>query len=90
MAHLTLDKSNYQAYTGGQLLNLDPKEFDILWLLAEKPGVIHKGKDLFAELKKAYPLLEENPFKNYLQQLLQKLNQKLIQVIDEDRYRICF
>ncbi|MFT5169130.1 MAG: DNA-binding response OmpR family regulator [Saprospiraceae bacterium] len=90
MAHLTLDKSNYQAFTGGLPLNLDPREFDILWLLAEKPGKTYKGKDLYEELKKLYPLLKENPFKKYLHQLQNKLNQKFIQVLEEDRYRIAF
>ena len=90
MASLTLDKSIYQAYTGGQVLNLDPKEFDILWLLAEKPGKVFREKDLLNELKKAHPMLDENPFRKYIFQLRYKLNEKFIQVLDEGMYRFSF
>jgi DNA-binding response OmpR family regulator len=90
MANLTLDRSNYQAFTGGQVFTLEPGEFDILWLLAEKPGRTYKEKDLYEELKIANPLLEVNPFKKYINQLLNKLNQRFIQKLDEDSYRILF
>ncbi len=90
MANLTLDKSNYQAFTGGQALNLEPKEFDVLWLLAEKPDKTYREKDLYNELKKAYPQLQKSPFKKFILQLRYKLNRKFIQALDEDRYRIAF
>ena len=90
MAHLTLDKSICQAYTGGRTLNLEPKEFDILWLLAEKPGKTFKEKDIFDELKKIHPQLEENPFSKYIHQLRYKLNKNYIQMLDEGLYRFSF
>lgn len=90
MANLTLDRSKYQAYTGGQLLNLEPREFDILWLLAEKPSKIHKESDLYAALKKAHPQLQKQPLRKYIRKLYQKLNEKYIQILDENRYRMAF
>jgi len=90
MGNLTLDKSKYQAYTGGHDLQLNSKEFDILWLLAEKPGKTYKEKELYEELRKVHPHLQQSPFKNYVLQLREKLNQKYIQILDENRYRIAF
>lgn len=90
MANLTLDKSKYQAFSGGQELNLDRKEFDILWLLAEKPGKTYKEKELFIEVKKSHPQLKENPFKRYIHQLRYKLNRRFIQVLNGDCYRMVF
>ncbi len=90
MPHLTLDKSNYQAYTGGTPLNLDDKEFDILWLLAEKPGKTYKESELYQEMKKTHPQLQKSPFRKYIHKLRYKLNRKFIEVIDDNRYRIAF
>jgi len=90
MAHLTLDKANYQAFSGGAPLKLDRKEFDILWLLAEKPEKIYKESELYQEVKKSHPQLQKSPFKKYIHQLRYKLNRQFIQILDEDRYRISF
>ncbi len=90
MGNLTLDKSRYQAYSGGKPLNLEPREFDILWLLAEKPERIYKENELYSELKKAHPQLEKSPFRKYIHQLRYKLNRKFIQIIDENRYRMAY
>jgi len=90
MPHLTLDKSNYQASTNGQAINLEPREFDILWLLAEKPGKTFKGKDLLGELQKSHPQLTENPFRKYINQLQLKLNERYVQMLGEDRFRLRF
>lgn len=90
MAHLTLDKSNYKAFSSGKLIDLAPPEFDILWLLAEKPGKTYKESELYDALKKTHPQLQQNPFRKYIHQLRYKLNRKFIQVLDENRYRIAF
>ena len=90
MANLTLDKSNYKAFSNRESLNLEPKEFEILWLLAEKPERTFKGMDLYDELKKVYPQLEESPFRKYIHQLRYKLGRRFVQVLDEDRYRLKF
>ena len=90
MANLTLDKSNYKAFSNREKLDLEPKEFEILWLLAEKPGRVFHGKDLYVELKKVYPQLEESPFRRYIHQLRYKLGRRFVQVLDEDRFRLQF
>lgn len=90
MANLTLDKSNYRAFSNRESLNLDQKEFEILWVLAEKPGRTFKGRDLFDELKRVYPQLEESPFRKYIHQLRYKLGRRFVQVLDEDCYRLQF
>lgn len=35
---LTVDRSQFQVLVGNQEVNLTPKEFDLLWLLASHPG----------------------------------------------------
>jgi len=90
MAHLTLDKSNYQAFSGEQVLDLEPREFDILWLLAEQPSKAYRENELYEALKKSHPQLQKNPFRNYIHQLRYKLNRKFIEVLDENRYRFAF
>jgi DNA-binding response OmpR family regulator len=87
MSHITLDKSKCQVLVGGKIIQLEPCEFDIFWLLAEKPEKVFKGGELFSRLKRANPRLTEQPFRNDILRLYFKLNQRYIQMLDDDGFR---
>ena len=87
MPHITLDKSKYQVLVRGRVIQLAPGEFDIFWLLAEKPEKIFKGKELLSRLKRSNPALTERPFRDALLRLYFKLNHKYIRMMDDDAFQ---
>lgn len=87
MPHITLDKSKYQVLAKGRTIQLEPEEFDIFWMLAEKPEKVFRGRELFSHLKRGNPQLTEQPFRTNLLRLYFKLNHQFIQMLDDDGFR---
>ena len=87
MPHITLDKSKHQVYVQGRTIQLAPGEFDIFWLLAEKPEKVFNGRELFSCLKRSNPALTEQPFRDDLLRLYFKLNHRYIRMLDNDAFQ---
>lgn len=87
MPHITLDKGKYQVLAHGKTIQLNPGEFNIFWMLAEKPEKIFRGKEMFSRLKRVNPSLTEQPFRDNLLRLYFKLNQQYIQMLDDDGFQ---
>jgi len=47
---LTIDLPKREAVLGGQALNLSPKEFDLLWLMALRPGTVISRNEFFKQI----------------------------------------
>ena len=90
MGLLTLDKSNYSAYKGQQLLDIDQNEFGVLWVLSSHPGRVFSEEDIASELVDEY-----YDFKGFsVNQIINKLQQKLscqnIQLMNKNGFKIEF
>lgn len=47
---IVLDKRTHTATVSGNVLNLTPKEFDLLWLFARSPGQVFKRQELLEKV----------------------------------------
>ena len=88
MAHLTLDKSNYQAFKNQQQLEIDPTEFDILWILASKPHQSFSREDIEVGLSLDDPYFDNSNILLQLNGLLHKLDDPLIRMVSEGNYQL--
>jgi two-component system, OmpR family, response regulator RegX3 len=43
---LTIDRRTRDVHVGEEPLSLTPKEFDLLWVLASEPGVVHRREEI--------------------------------------------
>jgi DNA-binding response OmpR family regulator len=43
---LTIDQRTRDVHVGDEPLTLTPKEFDLLWVLASEPGVVHRREEI--------------------------------------------
>jgi DNA-binding response OmpR family regulator len=50
VGELEIDASARQARLGGEKLDLSRKEFDLLWMLASRPGEVVTRRELLAEV----------------------------------------
>ena len=90
MALLTLDKSNYKAYKGQQLLDINEDEFDVLWVLSTRPDRVFSEDDITLELEQEYYDLRSFSVTKIVNDLQQKLSLQNIRLISNEGFKIEF
>ena len=90
MGLLTLDKSNYKAYKGQQLLDINENEFDVLWVLSTRPDRVFSEDDITLELEQEYYDLRRFSVTKVVNDLQQKLSLQNIRLISNEGFKIEF
>ena len=90
MGLLTLDKSQYKAYRGQQLLDIDQNEFDILWVLSTRPDRVFSEEDIAIKLKEEYYDFKEFSIRQSIDELQQKLSLQNIRLMTDKGFKIEF
>jgi DNA-binding response OmpR family regulator len=90
MGLLKLDKSQYKAYKGQQLLNIDRNEFNILWVLSSRPDRVFSIEDIALELEKEYYDFKAFSIIQCLKSLQEKLNYQNIRLMTTKGFKLDF
>ena len=90
MALLKLDKSQYKAYKGQQLLDIDRNEFNILWVLSSRPDKVFSEDDIALELQKEYYDLKSFSIIHCLKKLQEKLSYQNIRLMTANGFKLDF
>lgn len=48
LGHLAIDQRRQQVRVGGQAVHLTPREFNLLWMLAQEPDKVYRRDELLA------------------------------------------
>ncbi len=62
MGNLRIDKTNNKAYLEGKEIFLNPKEFEVLWLLASQPSKTFSSEDIINVIMESGIMLHEKQF----------------------------
>lgn len=62
MANLRIDKSQNRAFTRGKEINLNQKEFEVLWLLASQPSKSFTSEDILNAIMESGMMIHEKQF----------------------------
>ena len=85
---LTLDKEKYDVKVDGVSLELARKEFDVLWLLAEKPGKVYSRQEIYRRVWGSDVIVGNRTIDVHISKLRNKLQQRFIKTIKGVGYKI--
>ncbi len=88
MGSLLIDKRNYEVLQNSKQLQLNHTEFDILWLLASRPGRIYSPEEMLSEIYLPFPQSTVEKVTNYIQSLKEKVGDHYIHLIEGQGYRL--
>lgn len=88
MGNLRIDKAKNKVYARGQEINLDQKEFEILWLLASHPSKSFSSEDIVNAVMASGMMLHEKQFVELLtQNICRKAGISFIQKTKQNQFR---
>lgn len=70
---LSIDGSNRSVYRKGNLIQLTPKEFDILYLLANNKGRVYSKYQIYESVWKDYYTCDDSNIMAYIRKLRKKI-----------------
>lgn len=90
--HLLIDPTHHKVMMRNQPVKLTPKEYDILCLLAAKPGMVFTKEQIYSRIWKEEPLVGIDVVFNHISSLRKKLGQghrdkEYIQTVHKVGYR---
>lgn len=62
MGNLRIDKTQNKAFTKGKEINLNHKEFEVLWLLASQPTKTFSSEDILNQIMASGMMIHEKQF----------------------------
>ncbi len=85
---LTLDREKYEVRVDDQKLDLARKEFDILWLMAGKPGKVYSRDEIYHKVWGRDVIVGNRTIDVHISKLRNKLEQKYIRTIKGVGYKL--
>jgi two-component system alkaline phosphatase synthesis response regulator PhoP len=86
--NLLLDREKYEVKLFDQLLDLARKEFEILWLLAEKPGKVFSRDEIYRNVWGSDVIVGNRTIDVHISKLRNKLGEQFIKTIKGVGYKI--
>ena len=87
MGNLHIDKTQNKAFTEGREINLNQKEFEVLWLLASHPSQTFSSEDIINSIMESGMMIHEKQFIELMTtKICRKAGLPFIQKTDDDRY----
>ncbi len=87
LVDLMLDKEKYEVRAKGEKISLARKEFDILWLFAEKPGKVYSREEIYRKVWRSDVLVGNRTIDVHISKLRNKLDQQFIKTIKGIGYK---
>ncbi len=88
LGSLKLDKERFEVYVDNKIIDLARKEFEILWLLAEKPGKVFSRKEIYRHVWGTEVIVGNRTIDVHISKLRNKLKDKFIKTVKGVGYRI--
>ena len=85
---LELDREKYEVKVDEGNINLARKEFEVLWLLAQKPGKVFSRKEIYRHVWGSDVIVGNRTIDVHISKLRNKLNQRFIKTIKGVGYKI--
>lgn len=85
---LSLDKEKYEVIVDSKPLELARKEFDVLWLMAEKPGKVFSREEIYRHVWDSDVIVGNRTIDVHISKLRNKLNQRFIKTIKGVGYKL--
>jgi len=85
---IKLDRSSYQVFKNGEELELSKKEFEILWLLASKPGKVLLRNQIQKKVWGTDIIVGTRTMDVHISKLRNKVGKKLIKTIKGIGYKL--
>lgn len=85
---LFLDHDKYEVSIDGEAIDLAKKEFEILWLLAEKPGKVYSREEIYRNIWGSDVIVGNRTIDVHISKLRQKLQQRYIRTVKGIGYKI--
>ncbi len=88
LGNLILDREKFMAMVDGNEISLPVKEFEILWLLASKPGKVYSRDSIYHNVWGSNVIVGNRTIDVHMSKIRSKLNQPLIETVKGVGYRL--
>ncbi|NND08015.1 MAG: response regulator transcription factor [Saprospiraceae bacterium] len=85
---LALDQEKFEARIGSERLDLAKKEFEILWLMTEKPGKVYSREEIYRHVWGSDVIVGNRTIDVHVSKLRQKLGQRFIKTVKGIGYKL--
>lgn len=87
---LVIDKSKVLVFRGEQIIELPRKEFEILWMLASKPGRVFTRDEIFDKIWGADVIVGERTIDVHIRKLRERIGEAYIKTLKGIGYKFDF
>lgn len=85
---LTIDKERFEVFKSGSKIDLAKKEFDILWLLAQKPGKVYGREEIYRKVWGSDVIVGNRTIDVHISKLREKIGSEIIKTVKGIGYKI--
>ena len=85
---LTIDKERFEVFKSGGKIDLAKKEFDILWLLAQKPGKVYGREEIYRKVWGSDVIVGNRTIDVHISKLREKVGSEIIKTIKGIGYKV--
>ena len=85
---ISLNREKYEVKVDGQPIELTRKEFDVLWLMGEKPGRVFSRAQIYRHVWGGNPIAGNRTIDVHISKIRNKLNQRFVKTIKGVGYKI--
>lgn len=85
---LTIDKEKYEIFNGEKKLSLARKEFDIIWLLASKPGKVFSRDEIYRNVWESDVIVGNRTIDVHISKLREKVGNHYIKTVKGIGYKL--
>ena len=85
---LSIDKERFEVFKSGEKIDLAKKEFDILWLLAQKPGKVFGREEIYRKVWGSNVIVGNRTIDVHISKLREKVGSEIIKTVKGIGYKI--
>lgn len=86
--NLLIDKDSYELFSKGEKIDVSLKEFQILWILAKKPGKVRLREDIYRKVWGAEVIVGERTLDVHISKLRDKIGKERILTVKGIGYKL--
>ncbi len=85
---LSIDKERFEVFKSGEKIDLAKKEFDILWLLSQKPGKVFGREEIYRKVWGSDVIVGNRTIDVHISKLRDKVGSEIIKTIKGIGYKV--
>lgn len=85
---LSINKERFELFKSGEKIELAKKEFDILWLLAQKPGKVFGREEIYRKIWGSNVIVGNRTIDVHISKLREKVGSEIIKTIKGIGYKV--